>query len=359
MGEALISRAGGGEGETIVPITPGYHTILVSIKDPEGGVMANHPVTCTDGSRKYNYTTNSRGQAMFVCNSGAANIFVNNYNGAYRYLDIAAQWKNIDAPVGLSSKVEINLEHPSSLVEFLSSTGFEFYSERVCDIDIVGGGGGGGNGTSQYEADRYYYIGGGGGGAGYLNQYKNQTLKGIYNFISGAGGSPGGNWQNPNGSTGGTSYIVNTNYSAIGGAGGSGGADYHTTSGKWYGYICRGGSGGLGRGGTGWGGWAIGGFPQDYVEFMPTSSNVDFAGGGGGAGGDCYRTNDNYGIRFLGKNYGGNGSMKYTIVNGNYSYNVRAKAGTRGGGGGGGYSNGNLLPARGGSGLLRINIKYD
>ena len=72
MAEAILSRSGGGESETIIPITPGYHTILATLKTEDGVAITNQVVSCNDGGRFHNYTTNEKGQAMFVTNSGSA-----------------------------------------------------------------------------------------------------------------------------------------------------------------------------------------------------------------------------------------------------------------------------------------------
>lgn len=61
MGEALISRAGGGgDAEQIIPITPGYHTILATVRTDKGTPMVEYPVSCLDGSSQYNYSTNEK-----------------------------------------------------------------------------------------------------------------------------------------------------------------------------------------------------------------------------------------------------------------------------------------------------------
>ena len=349
MGEALISRAGGGEGDAIVPVTPGYHTILVTLRDPDGGLMGNWPITCKDGSQTYKYTTNAKGQTMFVCNSGAANIFVNNYNGSYRVIDISNQWANIDAPVGLTTKLNMNLNYGTTPVDFLSNSLFEFRSNRNCNVYIVGAGGGGGYPIVYEIGVGYYFIGGGGGGAGYMNSYDNQILFGKYNFISGKGGNAGiNNWQYVNGNTGGTSYIVNSSYSAIGGKGGLGESDRIGN------YNCtNGGKGGLGNG-------AAGVVHDDEAQFKSRyagNSSVDFAGGGGGSGvyngSNTNRYNGGY-------PYGGDGAYSMRTSGSEY---IAAKAGTRGGGGGGGvtYQSGSIYtksPSKGGNGMLRIEIKY-
>ena len=325
MAEAIISRAAG-EAESVVPVTPGYHTILVTLKDPDGALIGNYPINCKDGSSNYSYTTNAKGQTMFVCNSGAANIFVNNYNGSYRYLDFNSCWTNIDAPIGLTTKVNINLNKGSEMYEFTTNSLFELYKEKVCNLCIIGAGGGGASGgyTSSDDDDDYYY--GGGGGSGYMNNYYNQNLNGQYNFIIGVGGV-GGNARassliyGANANSGGISYIVNTNYSASGGQGG-----YAA-----YSYNVKAAAGGLGDGGKG--------HPIYARNNLTNGKNspVDFAGGGGGAS-----------LTIGGSPYGGNGAN--LTINGN--------AGTRGGGGGAGGANSYSMGGKGGNGLMRIYINY-
>lgn len=320
MGEAIITRAGGGEADTVIPITPGYHTILVTARDYENKILQNFKIKCKDGSKTYEYTTNSKGQTMFVCNSGAANICLDNNINGIQYLDFDTTWKNVDAPVGLTSRIDINATKSStSFYEFTNNKKFGLMQNRKCDIILVGGGGSG-----QFMHSSSGKPCGGGGGAGYLNEYNDQTLFGIYDFIVGAGGAI--NYINDrtstNGLTGGTSYIANTQYSAIGGQGGS--------SNKAIGGLGNGGAGGPVMGSNG------------------GNSTVDFAGGGGGSGGG-YTSNEIKGIG--GTPYGGNGAYLWGS----------GESGTRGGGGGGGGYNSSqsLNPGRGGDGLMRINIKYD
>lgn len=214
MGEALISRAGGGEAEQIIPVTPGYHTILATLLTPDNIAITNQIISCKDGSTYYNYTTNEKGQAMFVCNSGSANFLINNVINGISYIDIANTWINVDAPVGLTQK--INLKYNTGPAKNYTNNGnFAILCDRPnAKIIIEGGGGGGGAASTCMECY--------GGGSGYINTYTGIN-KGIYRFIKGIGGAGARGGLHNTGSTGGTSYIENTNMSATGGTGGRGG----------------------------------------------------------------------------------------------------------------------------------------
>lgn len=188
MGEALISRAGGGEAEAIIPITPGYCSLLVTLKTFDGEIIPNASLNCKDGPTWYNYTTNEKGQCLFMCNSGSANIsFINRINGI-QYIDVSNTNLNIDAPVGSSNRITL-IPNNVSYYQINSSKTFGILSTRTVNLHIVGGGGGGGGSYSDYSRDQFT---GGGGGAGYMNNYINTVLvKGIYNFVAGRGGSAG------------------------------------------------------------------------------------------------------------------------------------------------------------------------
>lgn len=334
MGEALISRAGGGgDAEQIIPITPGYHTILATVRTDKGTPMVEYPVSCLDGSSQYNYSTNEKGQVMFTCNSGSANIFISNQYNGHRYIDFSNTWSNNPAPIGLTSRVNINLAQ-CVFSEFTSSGLFKVSEDRMAENIILVGGGGGGSGQWYYQApgDDYSSLWkAGGGGAGYLNQYNQVSLikNNLYNFVAGAGGSGGnynrnGDYRTENGYAGGTSYIVNTDMSAQGGSGGR---------------QSRGGTGGLGSGGnTGRNG---------------ANSSVNFAGGGGGGGTNSYDYDQGgYG----GWPYGGNGGQWDHYAS---SSRHGGRAGTRGGGGGGAAGNAYTAGGPGGVGLCRINLSFD
>lgn len=324
MGECIITRAAG-EAEAALPLSPGYHTIGITLRDPYGKLLSDYPIYCKDGNTNYNYKTNEKGQTIFMVNSGAANIFVNNYNGSYQLLDINQPgWFNIDAPAGLSTKININMNNGKSFYEFTSSKNFGLLLTHDCNIILVGGGGGGGIGYSQYKSGgTWYFWGGSGGGSGYMNQYENQNLKGNYSFIVGSGGS-GLNYNaaaNEVARSGGTSYISGTSYSAAGGTGGMAWTwSTNTPAGK----------GGLGNGG-------IGGEGRWGSTNNGESSPVSFAGGGG-----CSS------YAYGGSPYGG-GSNGY----------ISNAVASRGGGGGAGMDTSDKdTGGYGGSGLMRINIHY-
>ena len=325
MGEALISRAGGGEGDTIIPITPGYHTILVTLKDYKGDLLKDMPLNCKDGSTYYNYTTNERGQVMYTCNSGSANIlFNNNQSNGLKILGLNSCWTNIAAPIGMTNKVNIIVNKGAEYYDLTSTTNFMIIN-RNCNINIVGGGGGGGASYLDYDG-RTHVISGGGGG-GYINNYSNIEMNGLYRFISGSGGkaAPQHSMNSTSGvreygGTGGTSYIENTNISAIGGTGGG----YNNS-----------GIGGTGNGGIVGGGWNL----------FPENSPVNFAGGGGAMA--PWSTSLNGGTP-----YGGRSEM------------YRLSSGSRGGGGAASpysssWSSNCTAGAPGGAGMMRIAIQYD
>ena len=336
MGEALISRAGGGSSgdDIIIPVTPGYHTILATVRTDKGTPMVEYPVSCLDGSSQYNYSTNDKGQVMFTCNSGSANIFINNRYNGIQYIDFDSKWTNVGAPIGQTQRVNIAVSKNNSLIEFTSSKVFSVIEDRaISNLIIIGAGGGGGQGfTDAWDGDSY----GGGGGAGYMNQYNNLTFQknNTYNFICGTGGA-GGNDNSSSGGTGGTSYIVNSSYSAVGGGGGQRGQTWISPG------TTNGGKGGLGNGG----GLNTRIDYNDYEEcyIVATNSPINFAGGGGGFG--CISPHNAGGFP-----YGGNGGFR------NKGYN-----GTRAGGGGGGGSRGSMHynGGKGGNGLCRINIRFD
>ena len=312
MGECIISRASiPGEAETIVPITPGYHTILVTVRDYKGGLMKNYPINCTDGSSVYNYTTNEKGQALFVTNSGAANIYATNSFNGYTYIDFDCQWKNIDAPVGLTTKANINLlQNTVSKREYLNAGNYSLAVRSphlISNIIIVGGGGGGG-GHASYS--------GGGGGAGYLNTLSEFYMNDRLNIRVGSGGSGG---SNSNGNSGGTTTFSNILSAAGGGGGDQSGENIAI--------------GGLGNGGL----------PYNRGENSP----VTYAGGGGG-GSSGSKAWFPGGSPYGGRGYG-------------YSGAYAATSGSRGGGGGGGgfgtgVDDATWKGGKGGNGIVLFNI---
>ena len=298
MGEALISRAGGGAGdsEQIIPIVPGYHTILATLLTSDNRAITNHMISCKDGSTYYNYNTNEKGQCMFTYNSGSANMFVNTTINGINYIDINNTWVNVAAPIGVSQRVNIYFDKRSGNID-IGSGSFHIFQKCKANI-IIEGGGGGGSGTVYGGANT---TGGGGGG--------------------GSGGGHG-SWASPAsyyGGSGGTSYIQNTNMSAIGGGGGRCAPDA------------------AGAGGAG---------------YRSGSAGASRSWNSGGSGGASYFASGGSGCIFITDWEDG-----YTYVNDTQSR--RSQAGSKGSGGGGGaasseseYSDG----ARGGSGWMRISF---
>lgn len=354
MGEAIISRATAIPDEVLNPIYPveGRHVMVVTLRDYNGAIMQDYEINCKDGTATYNYKTNESGQVKFSCNSGSANIFVNNKINGVRYFDFNQTWFNISAPVGDVSRINCNLSKSSGFADFESSGSFASIEPViVSNLILVGGGGGGGFSWVIDDGDGGYYdTGGGGGGAGYMNFYTKILFEKnkIYNLQIGYGGDggklPSNAYQFITSKSGGTSYIVGTSYSAVGGSGG--------------GYGSNGGQkgiGGLGNGGNG---------TPNYTRlpinsFYGQDSSIDFAGGGGG-GGANYHVN----IRSCaigGSPYGGKGGI-YGAFEG--STESAATQGSRGGGGGGAaatytvrnYAGGLQNGARGGNGIMRIYL---
>lgn len=335
MGEAIISRSGGGSQETPIPITPGYHTIRVTLMDWNEKAVQNYKVACNDGTAFYEYTTNDKGQCLFVCNSGAANIHIRNVIDGVTITDIGDSWSNIDAPVGLTTDLRINLIKGPEYVEYASSKKFNTLIVSKADLEIIGGGGGGAAGNYD-NGDGYMVNGGGGGAGGGRNIYNNISInRSPLSFVVGSGGAAGTWWNGSyhsskytNGNTGGTSYISNTEYSAIGGPGG----EYRGNGGK---------NVGTGKGGNGSTRYNT---ASEKVAGMNSPSNF---GGGGGRGGCATRNNPGMSG---GSPHGGSGAWASS-----HAY-ADASSGTKGGGGGGGLGEGN--GGRGGSGLMRLYLHY-
>lgn len=310
MGEAIISRYSG-EPEAVIPTIPGYHTLLVTLRDYNGDLLKDLYLNCKDGSTWYNYKTNEKGQVMYTCNSGSANItFPNNISNGLKILGLNQTVMNVDAPIGMTSKVNMNIPKGPEYYDLTATTNFMILNKE-CDINIVGAGGGGGCGSGW--SDRGTLFSSGGGGAGYMNNYGNIRMNGEYKFIPGTGGAGMSMSYSDTGKTGGTSYIENTNMSAIGGTGGG---------------VNSRGYGGLGNGG---------------YSSIGENSPVNFAGGGGSHAG--------YG-QVLNGGYPYGGTSGWSKVPG---------AGSRGGGGGASYwysYNYTYPGARGGDGMMRIKIHY-
>lgn len=228
MGEALISRAGGGgEAEAIIPITPGYHTMLITLRDYENKAMPNFTINCKDGSSWYNYTTNDKGQAMFTTNSGSANFTIFNNLGA-RYLDFNTSYMNIDSPIGQTSRHDIVINKTTGNLHITTSGNYRFLIEQPNLKCILCGGGGGAGGAR--ETSDYTHMGGYGGN-GYITNVNGGYSSNVNYYITigtgGTGGRGDGMWNyslGEDGGAGGTTTFFNN--SAYGGSGGTGGNRY-------------------------------------------------------------------------------------------------------------------------------------
>lgn len=365
MAEAIITRSTLIPEDVLNPIYPveGRHVILATLRTDKGSIVQDYEINCTDGSAVYNYKTDMNGQVKFSCNSGSANIYVSNVFNGVQYIDFPCFWTNVSAPVGDTSRLNINLPQ-QKFTEFITNKNFKVMENRTAsDIILVGGGGGGGSG--YYDGDVYGFGGGGGGGC--INVYTDEAFNtkfiknNIYRFYVGSGGS-GGYTRNivsrNNGNSGGTSYIENMNMSASGGSGGKYSVfGNYTKYGLNNGYYGAGGIGELGNGGIGM--WSRDSYDCTHEASIGEDSSVNFAGGGGGGGARYTSNTSNIYKTDGGKPYGGKGALFTSRINwSTYS----ASSGSRGGGGGGGYcySNNDLSSGGGGgSGLMRINLNFD
>ena len=239
MGEALISRAGGGTGnggssEPDIPALPGYHTTLITLKDYQNKAMPNYTINCKDGASWYNYTTNEKGQALFTSNSGSCNFTVFNNIGA-RYLDFNTSYMNIDAPLGQTSRHNLIVNKTIGTIYLTASANYRFIIPRNnVNVTLCGGGGGGGGGVHYSDEYTTKDLTGGRGGSGYTTSPKFNFQSNVNYYASiGSGGSGGHSdeyWiysHAANGSSGGTTTFINT--SATGGGGGEGADDIWST----------------------------------------------------------------------------------------------------------------------------------
>lgn len=343
MAECIIARGGGRSdgGSSGPPIIADKHTILVTVTDSDGVIINDLSVHCKDGDNWYNYHTNDKGQVLFVTNSGAANITAWNFsiNGNYKYIDQIETNKNIDAPVGLSTLLNLSLGFQTSEISFTSMTTNIYqkqcysgnYKVRVANYVNVfaGGAGGGGVGATSMDENYYNIASGGCGGAGggiainngvVLNHTQN------YLFYIGSGGKGSGPYDN--GITGGSTSAFNTVAT-----GGEGGRLNYTRA------LEGNGTYGGGNGGTAW---------IDEGTYYHGANSKYSNWGGGGGGGETqgqypYETHDEtnggnpYGAKggsstqngYSAKNGGGGGGAGGRLV----SFSDKSRYGGTGGGG--------------------------
>ncbi len=377
MGEAIITSRGGTQEEAI-PIVPGCHSILVTVKDYKGELLRDYPINCKDGTHWYNYKTNESGKVLFTCNSGAANISINNVVNGYRYLDFPNHIMNCDAPIGGKTKLAFNIPKTTTKsFNFGKGTSkVRFLYNQKCSGYIVGGGGGGSaaaNSAANYTGGN----GGSGGGGGYLKEFNNYNFNANqnYNIFVGSGGIGGQSAityseyadgskiyrlvnQGAPGNSGGSSTISGTTIAANGGSGGQNGllARARTNGFGYGGDACNnGGSSGSVLGGGGGGGEAglqlatksgsyysvgygrnnaftIGGAPYGgnsgnaryenayngrWYEWRYTSQTPreDGKGPGGGGGAGAPAINTDSDYYVKSNEFGGNGAAGICVIN--------------------------------------------
>lgn len=354
MGEAIISRAGGGSGsDVVVPITPGYHTVLVTLMSNGGRKLGNAEIRCKDGNKWFNYTTNENGQALFATNSGTLYFFA---NSVFTNNLVMIDQKNIenykyDAPVGVSSKLNLKMGGISIggniffnrignstsnqyriAPYFDSSSNYQFIDTSVVDVKVGGGGGGGSSGNQGVIG-----AGGGGGEAKTVTDTPVSKETNYRGWIGkgGTGGMSNDNYPNSvtnayggtirPGNTGGTSTFLGV--LANGGGGGS-----------IFGVCGIAGNGGwFGNGG----GYNSNTSPRNIL--YPSNSNDRLYGGGGGIFDEYEKYRDdgdwyyNSNVNCWGSSpYGARGATKN-----NYAWEAQ-DASINGGGGGAGWSGGQV-----------------
>lgn len=157
MAEAIISRRGSRSNElSPPPIVQGRCQLLVRVVDSDNTPISNLSVHCRDGSSWHNYHTNDKGQVLFSTTSGAANITAWNFsiNGNYKWIDQSSTTKNIDAPIGTSNIINLNLGLISSFTS--SNMTSNIYSDLCYTGSYM---------TRHYSRGNLFVGGGGGGGA--------------------------------------------------------------------------------------------------------------------------------------------------------------------------------------------------
>lgn len=282
MGEAIITRAGGGSGGSSgggeFSPDPSLCKILVTLINPDGSAVDNGKVRYADSDGgNYTYSTNANGKCLITTNKSSGYIHTDE-----EYEDINSANISVSTPLGEVIK--------KNITRTLQTSGYSIKKTTNCnvkfspllksiDVELYGGGGGGYSGDtrvnfegqtdsttgqlsrgprfSEYRHDQSEYYGG--------NGYTNKSTITIspdnnYSIIIGKGGSGGTNTylygkrvslgysfdyrascSGVEGSTGGTSSFGGI-LSAVGGAGcdrsangvgGSGMAGGHGSSGSY------------------------------------------------------------------------------------------------------------------------------
>ena len=313
MGEAIISRSGGGSSSEIVtPPTPtaNMHMLMLKVTDSEGTPLKDWPVKCANN---YYYHTNESGYVTFATNTNITQIDIapyafynsegihSDYNNttdhksAVVYVDQEANCIKYETPIGLSQVSTIKLKERAAgnelnllninrynvyRTDYYTYYGdFDIYTgsvvpsyyfntfsifigiplnlifskDRNCNVYLSGGGGGGG-------------FHGGGGAGGEQKEINGLHLKGSYNAFIGRGGN--GGWE------------ANSNYYVSGNlenvisptAGGTTFFGVYSVQGGNYGNNGKGGIAGTYKG--------RGANFADSGNFIGESSGMRFGGGG-------------------------------------------------------------------------------
>lgn len=329
MAECIIARGGGrsdGSNSGLPPVVADRCSILVTVKDSAGTIINDLSVHCRDGSTWYNYHTNEKGQVLFMTNSGSANITAWNFslNGNYKWIDQVSATQNVDALVGTSKAINLNLTKQTNQVTVPYPISSNIYFNNFsgnCRTRVstrvklfLGAGGGGGYGYNN-SRDVYYGSGGGGGGCIVRNNYTISSNR-DYKFYVGAGGR--GGYGSSVGLSGGS-----TSGFGLSASGGGGGGIWHNEGAGGSGDY-NGGNGGAsyGMSGTdseysGWGGGGAGNADTSAVNGGSpgggrSSMGQGYDGSSGGGGGACGRRS--------GRNNSGNGGdggegvIRYTFL---------------------------------------------
>ena len=238
MGEALISRAGGGNGESETIVPSDQSMVILTVQDSSGLPLSNIKVNANDAGVFYNYTTNSLGQCLFTLKSGWANFNIQNqYSNGLKFADQTSKgWYNFEATLG--KRVELTAKYDiRNSGNFSTNGNYTFLIKNSINVSLGGGSGGSGGSYTLYQPASYterMYGGAGGGAQEILNRKLTIARNGIYRVSIGSQGASGssgsGTHQNghtsissypTSGKSGGTSIF--NNISATGGGGGEAG----------------------------------------------------------------------------------------------------------------------------------------
>ena len=154
MGEAIITRAGGGSGGSgggssggISP-DPSLCKILVTLMNPDGSAVDNGKVRYADAAGgNYTYSTNANGKCLITTNKSSGYIHTDE-----EYEDINSANISVSTPLGEVIK--------KNITRTLQTSGYSIKKTANCnvkfspllksiDVELCGGGGGGYSGTTK------------------------------------------------------------------------------------------------------------------------------------------------------------------------------------------------------------------